>query len=86
MGELQPDPGDDAIMCAAYDEGRVLITLDKDFGELAIVHGRPHRGIIRLVDWPGRQQGPHCVTVLERFASELVGGAILTVTSSRLAG
>jgi hypothetical protein len=33
----------------AFEDNRVLITLDKDFGELAIVYGRPHRGMIRLV-------------------------------------
>lgn len=56
-GETEPDPGDEAILLRAFDENRVLITLDKDFGELAIVYGRPHRGIIRLVGLPGRQQG-----------------------------
>jgi predicted nuclease of predicted toxin-antitoxin system len=62
----------------------VLITPDKDFGESAIVYGKPHCGIIRLVDLPARQQGSYCVTVLERFADELTRGAILTVTSQRV--
>jgi predicted nuclease of predicted toxin-antitoxin system len=44
------DPGDDEILAYAFQNGRVLVTLDKDFGELAIVHGRPHSGILRLVD------------------------------------
>ena len=38
------DPGDEEILTRAYREGRVLITLDKDFGELAIVRGQPHVG------------------------------------------
>jgi len=83
-GELEPDPGDEAIMHSAYGDGRVLITLDKDFGELAIVYGKPHCGIIRLVNIPGRQQGPYCVNVLQRFESPLIQGAILTVTSDRV--
>lgn len=29
MGETEPDPGDAAIMQLAFDEDRVLITLDK---------------------------------------------------------
>ena len=57
MGAISPDPGDDTVLGIAFDEGRVLITLDKDFGELAIVYGKPHCGIIRLVDLPARQQG-----------------------------
>jgi len=49
-GDLPADPGDTEILAQAHREGRVLITLDKDFGELAIVRGLPHSGIIRLVD------------------------------------
>ena len=36
--------GDDEILARAYAEQRILVTIDKDFGELAIVHGRPHCG------------------------------------------
>ncbi|MCS7003085.1 MAG: DUF5615 family PIN-like protein [Gammaproteobacteria bacterium] len=32
----------------ALDERRVLVTLDKDFGALAVVFGKPHCGIVRL--------------------------------------
>ncbi len=46
-GDWQEDPGDDEILERSHREGRVLVTLDKDFGELAIVHERPHSGIIR---------------------------------------
>jgi predicted nuclease of predicted toxin-antitoxin system len=31
------DPGDEEILTQAHREGRVLVTLDKDFGELAVV-------------------------------------------------
>jgi predicted nuclease of predicted toxin-antitoxin system len=35
-GDLTQDPGDAAILNIAYQEQRVLVTLDKDFGKLAI--------------------------------------------------
>ncbi len=35
-GDLAKDPGDEAILARAHREQRVLITLDKDFGERAI--------------------------------------------------
>ncbi|MGE3803353.1 MAG: DUF5615 family PIN-like protein [Gemmataceae bacterium] len=35
-GDLPEDPGDEEILAQAHLEGRVLITIDKDFGELAI--------------------------------------------------
>lgn len=42
------DPGDSAILDYAFKEDRILVTLDKDFGELAIVKGMSHSGMIRL--------------------------------------
>jgi predicted nuclease of predicted toxin-antitoxin system len=46
-GDWPQDPGDDEILNHAHQEQRILITLDKDFGELAVVQARPHSGIIR---------------------------------------
>ena len=37
FGDWPTDPGDDDILTYAYQEDRILVTLDKDFGELAIV-------------------------------------------------
>jgi predicted nuclease of predicted toxin-antitoxin system len=39
---------DDQVIQQAYDENRVLITSDKDFGEKVYREQRPHRGIILL--------------------------------------
>jgi len=36
-GDWPEDPGDEEILMKAHGDGRVLVTLDKDFGELAIV-------------------------------------------------
>jgi predicted nuclease of predicted toxin-antitoxin system len=47
-GEWSEDRGDDEILGCAHREERILVTLDKDFGELAIVRGMPHAGIIGL--------------------------------------
>ena len=54
------------------------MTLDKDFGELAIVHGRPHGGILRLANFPARQQARACLRVLGLHGAELEAGAIVT--------
>src|SRR5438128_177739 len=40
VGDFVPDPGDEAIIATAFGQGRILVTLDKDFGELAIVRGQ----------------------------------------------
>lgn len=36
-GGWSEDPGDDEILARAHAERWILVTLDKDFGELAIV-------------------------------------------------
>lgn len=41
-GDWDEDPGDDEILAFSVTEGRVLVTLDKDFGTLAFLHGRRH--------------------------------------------
>jgi predicted nuclease of predicted toxin-antitoxin system len=83
-GDWPEDPGDEEILERARLEDRILITLDKDFGELAVVYRRPHRGIIRLVDLPAARQGPMCARVLDLHAIELAQGAILTVEAGRV--
>lgn len=83
-GDWTEDPGDDEILQSAYRNGRILVTLDKDFGNLAIVRGQPHSGIIRLVNFPARQQATICKFVLERYGTELLEGAIVTAEPGRL--
>ena len=82
-GDLTPDPGDQAILAQAREEKRILVTLDKDFGERAIVYGEPHCGIIRLVGIRARRQADYCQASLQRYGDALSAGAIVTVETSR---
>ena len=84
VGDFLQDPGDEVIINLAFKENRVLITLDKDFGELAVVKGMPHRGIIRIVDHAALEQGPVCVRVLEKYNEDLKKSALITVDKSRI--
>ena len=83
-GEWPEDPGDDEILGRAHREERVLVTLDKDFGELAIVRGMPHAGIIRLVNLGTSQQAVTCLRVIELHGDDLKAGAIITAEFNRL--
>lgn len=38
-GEWAFDPGDERILRMAYQQKRVIVTLDKDFGELVVLLG-----------------------------------------------
>ena len=84
VGDSTEDPGDEKLLAQANTEQRVLITLDKDFAELAIVHGFPHAGIVRLVDFPAHRQAEICRYVLSHYALELRSGAIVTATPGRI--
>ncbi|MCD4727570.1 MAG: DUF5615 family PIN-like protein [Pirellulales bacterium] len=83
-GDWPSDPGDEEILARAHDEDRVLVTLDKDFGELAVLRGQPHSGILRLVGISARQQARVCLQVLFKHEAELASGAIITAELGRL--
>jgi predicted nuclease of predicted toxin-antitoxin system len=83
-GDQPQDPGDEDILAQAHLELRALITLDKDFGELAIRRNLPHSGILRLVNISARQQGTVCQHVLLQYGDELIRGAIITVEAGRV--
>ncbi|OHD78707.1 MAG: toxin-antitoxin system, toxin component, PIN family protein [Spirochaetes bacterium RIFOXYC1_FULL_54_7] len=84
VGDWESDPGDEEVLRRAEAEKRILVTLDKDFGELAIVHSQPHAGIIRLVGIPARLQATTCQAVTEKYKTELQQNAIITVTDTRV--
>ena len=71
--------------CAtAYAEGRILITLDKDFGELAVVRRSPHCGILRVAGFPARRQAAVIEVVLNSHGTELEAGAVITAEPGRI--
>lgn len=84
VGDWPADPGDEEILARAQADSRIVVTLDKDFGEM-IVRGKiAHNGILRLVDTPPRQQGSVCQQVLSLHAEELRKGAIVTASTFRI--
>ena len=83
-GDWTTDPGDEEILQRAHQETRVLVTLDKDFGELAIVRGLPHCGLIRLVNLSTSDQARISVAVLAKYGRDLGAGAIITVEAARV--
>lgn len=60
------------------------MTLDKDFGTLAVQYGHPHSGILRLVNLATREQAAVCLHVLANYETELTSGAIITAEQTRL--
>ncbi len=82
--EADRDPGDTALLGIAHRDGRILITIDKDYGELAVMHRHPHSGIVRLVGLSALTQGVYAMSACTRYAKELAHGAIVTVEQGRV--
>ncbi len=59
---------DDQVLMMAFNDCRVLITSDKDFGELVFREKRSHRGIVLLR--LNNQSSANAVTALERLFQE----------------
>ncbi len=83
-GTWEEDPGDEEILALAHAEKRVLVTLDKDFGMLAFLHGRPHAGILRLVNLSTQQQVAVCLNVFAQHETALQEGAVVTAELNRI--
>ena len=84
VGDWQDEPGDEQILAPALKVSRTVVTLAKDFGELAVAFGRPHAGIIRLVNFPLSQHAAVCLGTIAQHGVELTEGAIVTAEPGRL--
>jgi predicted nuclease of predicted toxin-antitoxin system len=82
--EYNPRMNDDEILDWAKAEGRVIVTMDKDFGELAVVQRKTHCGIVRLPDVPVSIRKRLMEQVIAKHEEDLAKGAIVTVTLKRI--
>jgi predicted nuclease of predicted toxin-antitoxin system len=84
VGDWPSDPGDRAILERAHAERRILVTLDNDFGELAVRQGVEHSGIVRLSLTPATLEADICLQAITAFGSELIAGGIVTASPQKL--
>ena len=82
--ETMPRAADDELLSLALEEERVLITEDKDFGELVFVRRLPHPCIIRFTDMPVAEKVEAMRDLLERQVDAMREGSIIVVTRSRV--
>jgi len=82
--EIDPRASDDRLLALALQDDRVLVTEDKDFGELVFVRGLPHGPIVRLVELTVEEQARAMAELLGEHAADLTGGVIVTVTRGRI--
>jgi predicted nuclease of predicted toxin-antitoxin system len=70
-------------MRSAAESGRILITIDSDFGTLVHLLGAAHAGIVRLPDVPAAARIWLMADLLARHAENLPG-SIVTIRSGRV--
>ncbi len=84
VGDWVQDPGDTEILKIANKNDQVLVTLDKDFGELAVIKGHHHNGIIRLVEISAQLQANIVISICKKYSEDLKNKAIITVQGDRV--
>jgi predicted nuclease of predicted toxin-antitoxin system len=82
--ELGPDPGDRTLLETAFQEGRILITIDTDFGSLIFQEGFTHAGIVRLPDVLVEKRIALFSELFARHEEDLEAGAIITIRGNRI--
>ena len=82
--EIDPRAADEALLTLANQEQRVLVTEDKDFGELVFVRNLPHPCIIRFVDMQVVEKVAAMRELLEQHADAMHEGALIVVTRRRV--
>ncbi len=68
IAEIARGTTDDQVLERALQEKRVLITEDRDFGELVYARGRSSAGVI-LVRFPSRARRAKSATVIEAVST-----------------
>jgi predicted nuclease of predicted toxin-antitoxin system len=73
VAETMPQANDLDVLARAAGEGRILITNDKDFGELVFRDGQSHGGVVllRLQDESSATRVRVVKALLEQYADRL---------------
>ncbi len=82
--EKAPRATDEALLALAWQEQRVLITEDKDFGELVFVRRLPHPCIIRFVEMRVTEKVAAMLELLEHHPDAMLEGTLIVVTQNRV--
>ena len=85
VAEVVPRALDEAVIELAILEDRVVLTEDKDFGQLVYGSGRPSSGVI-LLRFPGRARSsiPEAVLRVVNEQGARLAGAFTIVQPGRL--
>ena len=87
VSDVMPQADDDSILRFAVTERRVLITNDKDFGEIVYRRRQQHCGILllRLADVSAVAKKRAALSAIEQYGEQLIDAfCVATEQKSRL--
>ncbi len=75
VSDVLPQADDDSILRFAKSDQRIVVTNDKDFGDLVFRERNEHCGIIllRLLDMSAAVKNASALSVIERYGDQLEG-------------
>jgi predicted nuclease of predicted toxin-antitoxin system len=74
---------DEDILSWAESDSRILITLDKDFGQLHFQWDRKHSGMVRLPDLPSVQRIALVREIIGSHENDLAAGRMVTSSGGK---
>jgi predicted nuclease of predicted toxin-antitoxin system len=74
IAETSPGIEDSAVLDVARGENALLLTADKDFGELVFRNGEPHSGVllIRSVEKSLEENAANTLAAISQYGAELL--------------
>ena len=82
--ETAPGASDEALLALANQERRVLVTEDKDFGDLVFVRRLDHPCIIRFVNMRSEEKDAAMRELIERHSEAMHQPTLIVVTPRRV--
>ena len=82
--ERNPRATDEELLALALEEGRILVTEDKDFGELVFVRKLPHPCIVRFVGMTVAEKVTAMRELIDQHAEAMSKGALIVVMRRRV--
>ena len=82
--DVDPKASDETLLAMSAEQGRILVTEDKDFGDLVFVFGLPHAGIIRFAELEASEEASAMEYLINNHAAEMQSGAMIVVTPNRI--
>lgn len=75
--DLDPRMTDQKILELAHREDQILVTCDKDFGDLIFNKNLPHKGVVRLEDTSPKHQVAYLKSILSKHVADLMMSVVV---------